>query len=76
MQPTDFIYHSIWSPHLQNIIIQSAALSRYFWPPRNRVKELNKIHKKRAEYLREAFEISKNSALKNRDLRNQLFSTI
>lgn len=58
--------------YLQTIIIHAAALSRYFWPTRNRDNKLHKIHQKRASHLRQSFEITENSALKNRDLRNQI----
>lgn len=51
---------------IQNIVTQSAALSRYFWT----VKVKEKIHKQRSQYLRRVFEISEESAIKNRDLRN------
>lgn len=53
--------------HLQNIIVQGAALSRYFWPVR-------KEHEKRGEILRSAFNVTNTSPLnpKSRDLRNQI----
>lgn len=50
---------------LQNIVLQSAALSRYFWPVR-------KGHEVRASQLREAFAMDDSSPLFNRDLRNAL----
>lgn len=50
---------------LQNIVVQGASLSRYFWPVR-------KGHEKRAEQLRESFNISKQSPLFSRDLRNEI----
>lgn len=50
---------------LQNMVLQSAALSRYFWPVR-------KGHEARAGRLREAFAIDETSPLFNRDLRNAL----
>jgi hypothetical protein len=50
---------------LQNMVIQSAALSRYFWPVR-------KGHEARARRLREAFAMDETSPLFNRDLRNAL----
>jgi hypothetical protein len=50
---------------LQNIILQAAALSRYFWPVR-------KGHEARAEQLRAAFDVADNNPLKNRDLRNEI----
>jgi hypothetical protein len=50
---------------LQNMILQSAALSRYFWPVR-------KGHEVRASQLREAFAMGDSSPLFNRDLRNAI----
>jgi hypothetical protein len=50
---------------LQNIVLQSAALSRYFWPVR-------KGHEARAEQLRDAFDVADDNPLKNRDLRNEI----
>ena len=54
---------------LQNIVIQGAALSRYFWPSRNGP---NDEHKRRADYLRRCCDVNDESPLKNRDLRNQI----
>jgi hypothetical protein len=50
---------------LQNMVLQSAALSRYFWP-------IRKGHETRAGQLREAFAMDETSPLFNRDLRNAL----
>ncbi|MCD4504182.1 hypothetical protein LQR30_08700 [Chromobacterium piscinae] len=50
---------------LQNMVLQSAALSRYFWPVR-------KGHEARACRLREAFAIDEASPLFDRSLRNAL----
>lgn len=50
---------------LQNIVLQSAALSRYFWPVR-------KGHETRASRLREAFAMDDSSPLSDRSLRNAL----
>jgi hypothetical protein len=50
---------------LQNMVLQSAALSRYFWPIRNG-------HEARGKRLREAFDMNDSSPLFNRDLRNAL----
>jgi hypothetical protein len=50
---------------LQDIILQAAGLSRYFWPVR-------KGHEVRAEQLRAAFDVADNNPLKNRDLRNEI----
>jgi hypothetical protein len=51
--------------YLQNIVVQGAALSRYFWPAR-------KEHEKRGEILRKAFNVTDTSPLKSRDLRNEI----
>jgi hypothetical protein len=53
---------------VQNIFTQAAALSRYFWT----VKKKDKLHKKRSQYLRKVFDISEQSAIKNRDMRNMI----
>lgn len=50
---------------LQNVVMQSAALSRYFWPART-------AHDWRGTHLRKAFGVSDNSPLRARDLRNAL----
>lgn len=50
---------------LQNIIVQAAALSRYFWPVRQG-------HEARAKQLRAAFDVADDNPLKNRDLRNEI----
>lgn len=55
--------------HIQNILIHAAALSRYFWPSKPGKHE---IHQRRAETLRIHFDLSDDSPLKNRKLRNQL----
>lgn len=49
----------------QNIVLQAAALSRYFWPTRRN-------HDWRGEQLRQAFGLSDDSLLKSRDLRNSI----
>lgn len=54
---------------LQNLIAKGAALSRYFWPAR---EGKNKEHKKRAEQLCRAFSVTKESPLKNRELRDSM----
>ena len=51
--------------HFQNIVLQAAALSRYFWPVR-KGREL------RAEQLKAAFKVDENSPLKSRNLQNQM----
>ncbi len=50
---------------LQNIVVQGAALSRYFWPAR-------KAYAARAELLRSACGVTEESPLKSRDLRNAI----
>jgi hypothetical protein len=50
---------------LQNMVLQGAALSRYFWPVR-------KGHEARASTLRAAFSVGEASPLFSRDLRNAL----
>ena len=50
---------------LQNIIVQAAALSRYFWPARQG-------HEARAKQLRAAFDVADDNPLKNRDLRKEI----
>lgn len=59
---------------LHNIVNQSGAISRYFWPaydtPRNAANNQKNIHKNRGIYLREVFEIEEGNPLQNRALRN------
>lgn len=50
---------------VQNILIQGAAISRYFWPVR-------KKYQKRGEMLRAAFNMTDFSPLKDRNLRNMV----
>lgn len=50
---------------LQNIIVQGAAVSRYFWP-------VNKGHEARGKELRLQFQVTEDSPLKSRDLRNMI----
>jgi len=50
---------------LQNVILQAAALSRYFWPARQG-------HETRAKQLRDALDVTEDNPLKNRDLRNEI----
>jgi len=54
---------------IQNILLHSANVSKYFWPINNGI---NKIHKKRAQKLRRLFGVSDNSPLRNKELRNHL----
>jgi len=58
---------------VQEAVGHAAALSRYFWPSRGRDKKgssLERLKAKRAEKLRDAFGLSENSTLYNRELRN------
>ena len=50
---------------LQNIVLQAAALSRYFWPVRQ-------DHETRARRLRDRLDIMNDNPLRNRDLRNEI----
>ncbi len=63
--PYSPLYGGRFLNELQNIVLNSAALSRYFWPVR-------KNHHWRGEQLREVFQIDENSALHSRDLRNAI----
>jgi len=51
--------------HLQNIAIQGAAISRFFWP-------IDKRYASRGAYMRECFKLDDSSPLKSRDLRNRM----
>jgi len=50
---------------LQNLLIQAAAVSRYFWPARS-------SHEWRGAQLRSAFGIGDDNPLRSRDLRNSI----
>jgi len=50
---------------LQNVLVQAAALSRYFWPVRA-------SHVWRGEHLRRAFQLPEDSPLRSRGLRNAI----
>jgi len=63
--PYSPLYGGRFLNELQNIVLNAAALSRYFWPVR-------KNHHWRGEQLREVFQIDENSALYSRDLRNAI----
>ena len=52
---------------IQNIICQAAMLSKFFWPTGK-----DKMHKKRGERLREAYNIKESNCLKSRDVRNYI----
>lgn len=51
--------------HLQNIALQAAAISRFFWPS-------NKKYHKRGAFLRQRFNVSDSNPLKSRKLRNRM----
>lgn len=59
---------------LQNVVNQSGAISRYFFPSRDGPKggSDKKLHKDRGTYLREVFEVNESSPLVNRGLRNSI----
>jgi hypothetical protein len=52
---------------LQNLVNHAAALSRYFWPSRDK-----DIHKDRSVHLQRRFGVDDNSPLKSRDLRDSI----
>ena len=54
---------------VQNMLVHTANLAKYFWETN---KGQHKIHRKRAQNLRKVFDVSNNSVLKNKDLRNHL----
>jgi hypothetical protein len=51
--------------HLQNIALQGAAISRFFWPP-------DKKYKRRGAFLRERFKLDDSNPLRSRELRNRM----
>lgn len=58
---------------VQVAVGQAAALSRYFWPSGTNGKRLDigsRLRKRRGERLRGSFQVTDNSPLSNRDLRN------
>ncbi|MGK5053664.1 hypothetical protein [Janthinobacterium sp. RB2P8] len=59
---------------LQNVVNQSGAISRYFFPSRDGPKGASgkSLHKDRASYLREVFDVGESSPLVNRGLRNSI----
>jgi len=50
---------------LQNIALQGAGISRFFWPA-------DKKYNQRGEILRKAFAVKEQSPLRSRDLRNMM----
>lgn len=59
---------------LQNVVNQSGAISRYFFPSRDGVKGTDKktAHRDRGKYLSKVFGVKENSPLMNRALRNSI----
>ena len=59
---------------LQNVVNQSGAISRYFFPSRDGVKGTDKknIHRDRGKYLSKVFGVKDDSPLMNRALRNSI----
>lgn len=58
---------------VQEGIIHSAALSRFFWPPRNNHKRaVQSLHEARATKLRQAFSMTDDSSLRFRGARDAL----
>jgi hypothetical protein len=51
--------------HLQNIALQGAAISRFFWPR-------GKKYQRRGAFLRERFKLDDSNPLKSRELRNRM----
>jgi hypothetical protein len=58
--------------NLQNILVHSAAISRYFWPSYCKDKTNNNIFKRRGLELKDMFQLNDKSPLKSRELRNAL----
>ncbi|SCW81263.1 hypothetical protein SAMN03159304_03131 [Pseudomonas sp. NFACC24-1] len=59
---------------LHNVVNQSGAISRYFFPSRDGVKGTDKktIHRDRGQYLSKVFGVKDDSPLMNRALRNSI----
>ncbi|MBX8530299.1 hypothetical protein K5D32_11530 [Pseudomonas cichorii] len=59
---------------LQNVVNQSGAISRYFFPSRDGVKGTDRktIHRDRGQYLSRVFGVKDDSPLMNRALRNSI----
>lgn len=51
--------------HLQNIALQGAAISRFFWPP-------GKKYRRRGAFLKERFQLDDSNPLRSRELRNRM----
>lgn len=57
---------------LQNFINHSAAVARYFFPSMIGGKGEKAIHKNRAEFLRQIFDVTESSPLHDKKLRNAI----
>lgn len=63
---------------IQNFIIHSGAVSRYFWPSQDSPRKIEgksqskNLHKRRGKFFREKFGITENNPLENRALRNSI----
>jgi hypothetical protein len=59
---------------LQNVVNQSGAISRYFYPSRDGARGTDKksIHKDRGQYLSKIFGVKDDNPLMNRALRNSI----
>ncbi|MCI4032291.1 hypothetical protein [Dickeya dianthicola] len=57
---------------LQNFINHSAAVARYFFPSMIGKKGENNLHKNRAEFLRKIFDVTEDSPLHDKKLRNAI----
>lgn len=56
----------------ENIVNQAGIISKYFFPPIDKKKPKNLIHKLRGERLRESFKIDDNQKLSDRNFRNYI----
>lgn len=54
---------------IQNALIHTACLSKYFWPINHGT---HKLHKRRAQNLRKQFGVKDDSPIRNKELRNHL----
>ena len=59
---------------MQNVVNQTGAISRYFFPSRDGSKgaDNKNIHKDRGQYLSKVFDVKDDSPLMNRALRNSI----
>ncbi|NWA71948.1 Uncharacterised protein [Serratia quinivorans] len=57
---------------LQNFINHSAAVARYFFPSMIGGKGEKELHKNRAEFLRQIFDVTESSPLHDKKLRNAI----